>query len=505
MKDLSKYFQKLPLKVVGVGITAFNRVGPAFFLPDYEIICYKNSWDVGEIKKKCRVRTIQDDFGSDLKRLNSLAILRNPGVQKYLRNFGKVGLFLYKSTAKIEKLADKFGWQILTNRAVVRDPYENKKIFREVLEKVGIKPISARTILLKDFNEKIFVECQQEFGSKLVLQLPEVTKGGGRGNTFIRQPQDLPKFWQKVKQLGESFDLQHVIIAKFIESISPSITGCVTRNGVLTGVVQTQITDIPEVINLQKGSGLFVGHDWSYRNYAPKIQRQADNIAKSFGSYLAKRGYKGIFGLDLLVEKETEKVFACECNPRYTGAFPVYSMIQNKLGEPSFDIFHLLEHLNIDYQLDFKKVDQQYKQPKKGAHLILYNKTNDYLEVGQGLKAGVYKLLAATCPQSLRSKRCRRGRYPLDARIRPGFAFEDIKNNDEFVITDGAPRQGDIIRPGLRILKILFPRAILTKDGKAIDKRTKRIVKEIYQRLELKKPVDKKLLGCLRSEGKFLG
>ncbi len=469
MGNFQQYFQKLALKVVGVGITAFNRVGPALFLPHYEMICYKNSWDVAEIKKKCAVRTIRDDFQSDLKKLNSLAILKHPAVAKYLQSLGRIGLFLYKSTAKIEKLADKYGWQILTNRSAIRDPYENKKTFREVLAKVGVEPIPAKTIRLQDFNENVFTACQREFGQKLVLQLPEVTKGGGRGNTFISRAEELPRFWQKVKQLGDDFDLQYLIIAKFIQGISPSITGCITRHGILTGVVQTQITDIPEVINLQKGSGLFVGHDWSYRHYPDKIQKQADKLAKSFGGYLAKKGYKGIFGLDLLVEKDTEKVFACECNPRYTGAFPVYSMIQNQLGEPSFDVFQLLEHLNINYQMDFKKIDQQYKQPKQGAHLILYNQTDDYLKVGQGIRAGVYKINSKV------------------KFIRPGFAFEDIQGKDEFVITDGAPRRGDIIRPGLRILKILFPHSILAVDAKSIDERTKQIVKSVYRNLNLRK------------------
>lgn len=467
--DWQAAFKNLQQKIIGIGITAFNRVGPAYFLPDYQMICYKNSLDVDQIRKKCQVKTIKADFQSDLKKLNSLAILKHPGVQEYLKKIDKVGLFLYKSTKKIEKVADQHGWQILTNRSETRDPYENKKVFREVLEKVGAELIPAKTIKLSDFNEKVFEECQKEFGSNLVFQLPEVTKGGGRGNTFISQKSDLVKFRQKVAKLGETFNLEHLIIAKFIESISPSITGCVTRHGVLTGVVQTQVMDIPEVINLKKGAGLFCGHDWSFCHYSSKIQQQADKIAKSFGSYLAKHGYKGIFGLDLLLEKGTDKIYACECNPRYTGAFPVYSMIQWQQNEPAFDVFQLLEHLNLDYQLDFKAIDAQYKQKKQGAHLIIYNQTEDYLKVGKDIQAGVWRL----------------GKAGLEF-LRQGFALEDIQEKSEFMITDGAPHQGDIIRPGLRILKILFKESILAPGGKGINQAIKKIVREVYQQLQLK-------------------
>lgn len=469
-----RLFQNLSLKIVGIGITAFNRVGPAYFLPGYEIICYKNSWDVEEIEKKCRVIAIERDFKKDLKRLNSLAILKHPDVQQYLKQKNKkIGLFLYKSTKKIEKTADQLGWKIVANRSKIRDPYENKKIFREILEEVGVEPVPGEIVSIADFSKRIFEQCQRKYGQKLVLQLPEVTKGGGRGNTFIDKKEDLKLFWEKVRRLSRDFDIKNVIIAKFIKGISPSITGCATRHGILTGVVQTQITDIPEVINIQKGAGLFVGHDWSFRHYPEKIKKQAERIARRFGEYIYQKGYRGIFGIDLLIEQGTDKVYPCECNPRYTGAFPVYSMIQWKLREPSFDVFQLLEHLKIDYPMNFKKMDKLYKQKKEGSQLILYNKTDDYLKVGEGIRGGVWK----TSNISLEF-------------VRPDFAYEDIKDSDEFVLTDGVPRRGEVIRPGLRILKIIFPKRILTKDGKAIDERTKLIVKEIYRKLKLthKKP-----------------
>jgi len=473
MQNLKLLFPKLPLKVVGIGVTAFNRCGPSYFLPNYEIICYKNSADVAEIKKKCPVHSIRGDFRSDLKTLNSLEILRHPAVEKYLSSLGKVGLFLYKSTANIEAIADKFGWKIIANRSSVRDPYENKKIFREILKKVGVEPVPGEIFKINQFDEKVFEEMQKKYGPKLVLRLPEVTKGGGRGNTFIDKKEDLPRFWQNVERLTPYFNIQHVIAVKFIKGVSPSITGCATRFGVLTGVVQTQILDIPEVINTQKGGGLFCGHDWSYRHYSDKVQKQAERIARRFGEYLYQKGYRGIFGIDLMVEEKTEKVYPIECNPRYTGAFPVYSMMQMSLGEPSFDVFQLLEHLKIDYQIDFKKIDRLYKQPKEGSQLILYNQTENYLQVKGEIKAGVYQ--ANLKSQTLKLKF-----------IRPGFAYEDIKNDDEFVLTDGVPRRGAVIRPGLRILKIIFPKTILTKDGKSIDRRTKLIVKDIYRRLKLK-------------------
>lgn len=469
MKGLLKRFENLPFMIVGVGVTAFNRVMPAFFLPDYRIVCYKNSRELGEIGKKCPVVSIERDFKRGVKRLNSLAILRHPDVLKYLKNLGVLGIFVYKSSAKIEAVCKKNGWQLIANPPEIRDPFENKKIFREILVKLGLQPIEGQILKLAEFKEDIFKKMQEKYGQELVLKLPEVRQGGGKGNTFVKDVADLERLWRKVKDLSEDYELKNLIIERKIEGISPSITGCVTQFGILTGVVQTQIIDIPEVVDVKRGGGMFVGHDWSYQHYPEKIQKQARKIAQKFGEYLFKKGYKGIFGIDLIIERRTDRVYPCECNPRYTGAFPVYSMIQFKQGEPPFDIFHLLEHLKIDYQMDFQSVQQTYWQKKEGAHLVLCNRTANWVKIEGEIRAGVFQL----------------GNEQIKF-IRPGFSLLDIKNEDEFVLTDGVPFKGEVIKPNLRILKIIFPRQILTCDGKSLDERTKMIVKAVYDKLALR-------------------
>lgn len=471
--NLLELLKNSKTKIVGVGVTAFNRVMPAFFLPDYQIVCYKNSREIKEIEKKCQVLAIERDCRRGVKRLNSLAILSHPEVQKYLCSLGEgLGIFVYKSTERIAKLCQENNWQLIANPPEVRDPFENKKIFRETLEKVGLEPIPGEILKITDFNEKIFGKMQEKYGEEIVLKLPEVRQGGGKGNTFVKTKKDLVRFWQKVKKLGEIYKLENMIVEKKIKGISPSITGCVTRFGVLTGVVQTQITDIPQVINVKKGGGMFVGHDWSWRHYPKDIQRQARRIVQKFGGYLQKKGYKGIFGIDLIVEEETGKVYPCECNPRFTGAFPVYSMIQLRQGEIPFDVFHLLELLGVDYQLDFEAVQKSYWQKKEGAHIILNNKAEDWVEVGGEIKSGVFRL--------------KNGDLEF---VRDGFSLLDIKDKEEFVLTDGVPFRGEIIKPNLRILKIVFPCQILAADGKSIDERTKKIIELVYEKLDLK-PVE---------------
>lgn len=473
MKGLLKRFENLPFPIVGVGVTAFNRVMPAFFVPGYQIVCYKESREIPEISKKCKVLAIENECKNKIKRLNSLEILSQGLVQDFIREQGPaIGIMVYKSSTKIQEICQKNRWQLLTNSPEIRDPYENKKIFRETIIKLGLAPIEGEVMEISKFNEEAFTDSQKQYGQNLVLKLPEVTKGGGIGNTFVNNVSELASFWLKVKKFSPKYNPKYLIIERKIKGISPSITGCVTRKGILTGVVQTQITDIPEVIDTKLGSGMFVGHDWSYCHYPAEMQEQAREIAQKFGEELKNKGYKGVFGIDLLVEENTQKVYPCECNPRFTGAFPVYSMIQFKQNEVPFEVFHLLEHLGIDYDYDydFEQVQQSYWQKKEGAHLVLCNRTGDWVEISGEVKAGVYRIEGDDLQF-----------------VKPGFSFLDIENKDEFVLTDGVPFSGEIIKPNMRILKIIFPSRILANGGKDIDQRTKQIVELVYQKLALKK------------------
>lgn len=470
MDELLKKFDNLPTKIIGIGVTAFNRVMPAFFVPDYQIVCYKKSRENPEISKRCKVLAIEDECRGKIKKLNSLEIFSQKLVQDYIRDQGPtIGILVYKSSTRIQEICQQNHWQLLTNLPEIRDPYENKKVFRETIIKLGLRPIEGEVMEINNFTEKVFVSIQKKYGQSLVLKLPEVTTGGGIGNSYVDNISGLTSFWTKMKKFSQKYSLKYVIIERKIKGISPSISGCVTHKGILTGVVQTQITDIPEVINIKLGSGMFVGHDWSYCHYSEEIQKQAREIAQKFGQELKDKDYRGIFGIDLVVEENTQKVYPCECNPRFTGAFPVYSMIQLRQNEIPLEAFHLLEHLRLDYDFDFETVQQTYWQKKNGAHLILCNRTENWVEITGEVKAGVYR------PEGDSLKF-----------LRSGFSLLDIKNQNELVLTDGVPFIGEVIRPNARILKIIFPQRILKDNGKEIDGRTKLIVESVYQKLGLK-------------------
>jgi hypothetical protein len=467
--------------LVGIGVTAFNRIGPALIADNFEIICHKTSTDLPYLRKQAKVTTIAESWPENLwqTRMNTLAILKHEGVQSYLKSLGKVGIFVYKTSERVDAICEQNNWQLVGNSSTIRDKYENKKLFREIGKRIGMDLIAGETLMIGALDEARFLQFQQALGEKLVLQLTELSKGGGAGTFFVNNLEDLSRFKKVVKEKIEieGKELREVNITRFVDGISGSITGCITHKGVLTTPVQTQVVDVPELVADRGKSGVFRGHDWSLYHYSEKIQMQASKLAERLGSEMAKDGYKGIFGIDLIIDRDNDMVFPVECNPRYTGAFPVYSLLQNELNEVPLDAFQLLEHLGIEYDFDLEVVNQSWKTPKHGAHLVLHNPDFDnWVKATGELRAGVLTL--------------RHGQLEW---LREGWQMTDLQADDEFILTDGCPAPGDLIKPHLRTGKLIFKGGVLEGRHDQLNDYARQVVKAVKKRfnfVRVEPPVD---------------
>lgn len=476
MDKLAVALSRWKKPVIGLGVTAFTRTGPAFLLPHFSILCSFETADLKSIRQVCPVYSLEKDFrAAKLKKQNTSSIIIQPQVYSFLKSLGpETSLSVYKSTKKVEKICQKLGIEILSNPSFIRDPFENKKEFRILAAKAGLKLPPGETLLINKLDEGKYQELVKKYGPELVFQLTDYKIGGGVGTFFVKKKADWRRFKAFVdhrRKRGKK--LAWVGITKFIKGEAASISGCVTQYGVLCGLVQTQLIDVPEATIKVNRNGVWCGHDWGFRQFSRKVQEKAEKIAKTLGSFMHKKGYKGVFGLDLVIDEEREEVWPVECNSRYTGGFPVYSMMQRLYGEPSFDAFHLLEFLEIDYDLDFQKIQDLYRQPKIGAHLILSNREGKRVSVEEEVKGGVYKLKN---DQLVWQK--------------PGFSLQHLKNKDEFALVDRAAIKGRILKSGERLARVLF-RDKIAANGDRLSKKASLICKKIYQRYALK-PTEKR-------------
>lgn len=475
-KTLKKFFKRnIKFPIFGAGVYPFHRLGPEDFVSDYRILTLRRSLDGELIKKDLNVQTIEKGLGRKhiRKPRNATTILKHPKIKKYLKKFKNVNILVYKPSSRMERHCEKNNWNLLIPRFKFgKKLFENKIKFREILEKIDVPAPPGKVTSLDKLH---YGHLINSYGLPFVIQHP--TKGGGKGTFFINTKEDFDKAYKKLKHpthqtyLGEKEEkpAPEVIVAKFIEGPSPSITGCVTKHGILSTNLQYQILDIPQLYNPAKGSGLFCGHDWSFSKFPKEIENQAYRIVEKVGNYFKQNNYKGIFGLDFIMNKDTNKLYVTETNPRLLGSFPVLPMVQAKNKEPSILGFHILEHLNIDYAMDIKNINDLMRKPKRGAQMILHNLTGRWTRIGKTVKPGIYEL-------------DRNGKIKF---LRSGYKLQHLKRKTEFLITGGILIKKSHLSPNRRLCRILTLGKVL-ENYQQLNPWAQTIAEAVYKTFHLK-------------------
>ena len=392
IKEIKKIFPK-DLQVVGVGVSAFQRSGLGYILPNYEILSLLETNDLEAIRKICPVTTIVGGLGGEYpQKLNTSSILKLQKVREWLEQKNNLNLFVYKAATPLDEIIKDLPVKLLSSPGYIRKPLEDKKVFREEAERAGIRIPRGENLAIKELTEKKWDELKQKYGARLVFQLTDYSTGGGQGNVFIDTKADFDKFHEFVKSEDRKKTLNWVNVCERVGGRSASITGCATKHGTVTGILQTQIMDQPELVGFRGRSGVWLGHDWNVR-FSETAQLNAEKLCQKWGEHIYKKGYKGIYGLDVMVRgirPQADEVVAIECNSRYTGAFPVYTMMQLNQGEMPLDVWHLAEWLNLDYDMDMAEVQKVSREAKQGAHIILHNLEEEEVKAKKTVRAGVW-------------------------------------------------------------------------------------------------------------------
>ena len=460
LKTLKRFFrEKVNTPIFGVGVYAFNRLGPEDFIPRYQLLALYDSLETRLIEKDIPVFSLEREIGAKIRwqvRRNSTSVISHSRTKQYLLKYSSPLLLPYKSSLEMVSTCQKNDWQLAVNPPDLgKKSLDNKVKFQRILEEIGVLCPPGEIVV---FGQLDFDSLAKKYNLPFVIQYP--LSGGGKGTFFIKTGEDLREARKSLIGLtkGEIGNGQEVIVSQFIKGPSPSVTGCVTRWGILSTSPQHQVLSIPELYN-RSGAGLFCGHDWSFSRFSPRICRQVYEITEKVGRYLQKIGYKGIFGLDFIMDEQTEKIYVVECNPRLLGSFPTLTMAQVRNGEPPILAFHILEFLNADYQVDVKEINRQMRRQRKGTHMLLHNLVDGWVESHGQIRPGVYRL---NSNQEM-------------VFVRDGYKLNHLEREEEFLITEGILDKGAYFAPSRRIGRILTLAPILA-DYQHLNSWAKRII-----------------------------
>jgi predicted ATP-grasp superfamily ATP-dependent carboligase len=455
--DLAEVLKKMDeTSIIAVGVAPYPRIMPSLFLDNYSVYSVKDAADIDLLRRYATIFCLEERNPEVAKKVHATGyLLRNYMFRGFLNSRkGPFKLLFYQTTVKIVETLKEFNIGWIGNEPETFLSVVLKGDFRDLVKQRGLPSIPDWRVPRDTFLAAPFEELWGHWNRPFVVQRADFDVAGEMGTFFINNESDLDICRNILKD-----DVRYTMltISPFLTGNSLSMLGCVTEKGILSSTLQLQMIDVPESLHGQLPTGVFLGHDWAFREWSEETELTAQKAVESIGAYLAEKGFKGIFGIDFLYDTTTKEIFPIECNPRFTGALPVYSLMVAANGVPTIEFFHLLTHLGIHSDFDFNKVNAGFKKRKPLAHIALTPK--GILEMKHDLKSGIY------------SYHIQDGQVQVQYE-REGAFYWDFKNKNEFILIDSLPRKGGrIIQNVPRLCKLIFPHGIA--------KSTKEVIPEV--------------------------
>lgn len=320
----------------------------------------------------------------------------------------------------------------LMNSPTIAHAYENKRYFRDEFSDLIRVPDYEIKYMNQLDRAAAYRDLRLRFDGDFMLQDEE--SFGSKGTYAIHNEDD---YVDAVKLLKKYSQGRTVVASKFIDGEVASIQVCITKYGIFSGGIQRQLIDSKYLCNPKlEGATRWCGGEVG-SVYPDIVQHQAQEIASVIGSELASHGYKGVFGVDLIVTHENE-VYAIEINARLTGYSHIISDMQMLNGKIPFVLLHILELGNYRYEVtDTEALPSAARYRKPGSLLILNNQLDEDMVLRAPIKSGLYKLVGD------------RVEY-----VRNAYSLQDARSEDNFIISCRYA-EGDTIEKGKRILKIM--------------------------------------------------
>ncbi len=283
-----------------------------------------------------------------LPRVKSTAeLLAHPQVKRRLKRGSK--LLVFKNTPQIEHLAKKHGWQILMPLSRFLNQLEDKFNFVEFCKAHKLPTLPAQ---LKVLNEV-------KYTSPIVVQL---RRGHAGENThFVQSVSGLTRLQ---KQIGE----YRVKITPWQKLSTYSLNLCITNSQLHLTQPFYQITGVKHLNPNPGGSG---GIDFApAAELSKKTRQRIFQLAEQTGKVLRKIGYRGIAGLDFLVDDKANKLYLIEINARLLANLGYITKLESKAGETPLLTQHLLHYSETQKLSSSKTLELNISQVDKGRQEV---------------------------------------------------------------------------------------------------------------------------------------
>ncbi|MFN8185798.1 MAG: hypothetical protein U0R69_01840 [Gaiellales bacterium] len=366
LSDVYRFARSSPTPFYFVSPTPYNILGIDQWIGAFEYVAYFDSFDGHHPHVFVPRYEGQREFAS-FESVNTWLLGHKDVVDRARsRGGGKVVFVMFEE--ETEELATEIGLEVALPARSLREHIDSKIVTTQLANEAGIP--SAPNILARaeSYAELLDQARAAGLGEDLVVQTPY---GDSGRTTFFISSEEL---WDGCadKLAGEELK-----IMRRIEHLPGTLEACATRHGTLVGPIQTDLTGYEELTPYRGG---WCGNDLFPGVFDEPTREAIRSLARRLGETLYEHGYRGVFCVDFLVETGTGEVYLGEINPRVSGASPLTNLITSKYGGVPLFLFHFLEFMNVDWEVDLAAVEDRWRQYDEWSQLVL-KQTEDVTEV----------------------------------------------------------------------------------------------------------------------------
>lgn len=285
----------------------------------------------------------------------------------------------------LEALCESLGLEIILPKNRLVREIDSKIVTTEIGNQVGVSSVPNVLTKVSSYQALVDIAKKAGLGKRWVIQ----TAYGDSGKTtfFIASEKDYSAVAKKI----EKEDM--VKVMRWVNCTGTAIEACATRWGTFVGPLLTELIG-QEALTPYPGG--WCGNELYDAAFTLEMRKQVLEKTRAIGDALYRRGYRGYFELDYLIDQDSQDVYLGELNARITGITAMTNMSDFSSGHIPLFLFHLLEYdKNIDLKLDVDAFNQSMllKGASGTASQLILKYTDEALKIiTQAPVSGVYTM-----------------------------------------------------------------------------------------------------------------
>lgn len=347
-----------------------------------------------------------------------------------------------------------------TGRELVCPPPElghwlnDKANFLAALGDIGLPRLPGRWLRLAEAR---YTELASELGGKFVAQLARGVSGSGTACIGSAA---------EYANAGARFGNAPVWVAPDVGDLSLNINAVAMENGVVAGYPNVQLTGL-SMLCCRRGA--YCGNDYAATRDVPaEIRTAVVEQTGRIGRWLVSLGFRGLFGLDFVVDPASCQVYGVDLNPRWQGSTSLLAQAEYKAGRLPLAVAELAWRMGLLGEAELLRHQESFLQPVTAAHISLRSGAPGWVRVDGDLRPGVYSLA------------------PGGVFLRAGLELVDLETADEILVTGGVPRPGAWMGAGAHILRASAERQVIDVSGMKPLPWSETAARRLYEALDLR-------------------